>query len=645
MAEGPDPRLTRLLAAMRAVRDGDLGARTRLTGDDIVAELGALFDELAERGQRGRDGQAPPHGESFAVGAPRRAGQPAERPAAASRTKAEFLANISHELRTPLSSLLILAKLLAGNAEGNLTARQVDFARTIHGAAQDLLQLINDLLDLSKVETGRIEVRADRVDLAALVPALETAFRPLAEEKGLELAVQIAPDAPQFLDTDRQRLQQILRNLLSNAVKFTDQGKVSLEIGADRDPRHRGNVRFAVRDTGIGIAAQQQQAIFEAFEQGDAAAGQRLSGTGLGLSISRELARLLGGSIRVGSVPGQGSTFTLSVPTSAAAARTHDRRRGTAARLRAQDEGTAAGSASPRTDESGSGAHDPQRPPSPAAEGAARTTAVLVVEPRGARAMQHAARTALDGLGGMPGQVELLALHDNGPDGFERALTGFDVVSILVNLSCPRPMVQALLAAVAAYAPAVPVLVYEAGGGSGTLARLGASMASAPQMDVVGSRAQAVERLTLHLLTALPGSAAELSLTTEPAPAGKRFHGEKVLVVDDDVRNVFAMTSMLELHGLSVVHADNGRRGIETLMRNPDIKLVLMDLMMPGMDGYAATEYIRGLNQFAQLPIIAVTAKAMRGDRERSLAAGANEHVVKPVEVDVLIGMINSMMA
>ena len=211
-------------------------------------------------------------------------------------------------------------------------------------------------------------------------------------------------------------------------------------------------------------------------------------------------------------------------------------------------------------------------------------------------------------------------------------------------LGTARAQVQALLAAVADYAPEVPVLVYEAGAGSGTAARLEASLGTAPQLEIVGSRAQAVERLTLHLLTGLPGSTADLSaLAAEPAQSAVGFRGEKVLVVDDDVRNVFAMTSMLELHGLSVVHADNGRQGIETLLQNPDIRLVLMDLMMPGMDGYAATGYIRSLDRFAELPIIAVTAKAAPGDRARSLAAGANEHVTKPVDVDALLGIIRSM--
>jgi CheY-like chemotaxis protein len=264
---------------------------------------------------------------------------------------------------------------------------------------------------------------------------------------------------------------------------------------------------------------------------------------------------------------------------------------------------------------------------------------LLVVESRRAQAMQYAARSALDGLGGLRGRVELVTVNDGGSPQIERILRSREVVGVLVNLTAPQP--QALFEAVAEFAPEVPMLAYEAGAGSAGAARLEAMVGGETKIELVGSRAQTVERLTLRLLTALPSTGGELA--SEQGQPNVRFHGEKVLVVDDDVRNVFAMTSMLELHGLSVVHADNGRQGIETLLANPDLRLVLMDLMMPGMDGYTAIEYIRSLEQFADLPIIAVTAKAMRDDRDRSLAAGANEHVVKPVEVDVLLSVIGSM--
>ncbi len=715
MAVVPDPRLARLLAAMRAVRDGDLGARAVVTGDDELAELGELFNQLAEHNQAlveqitGASGAAALQRLAAAAAAALPAAAPAatssgsaapastavasaagiatgasaaaasdahaakqlaqieqarlelnehaRQLAVASRAKAEFMANISHELRTPLSSLLILAQLLAANSEGNLTARQVDFARTIHGAAQDLLQLINDLFDLANVESGRMAVHTDRISVETLITRAEAEARHQAAEKGLELVVQVAEDVPETVDSDEQRLHQILRNLLSNSVKFTEHGTIMLEV--TRDPQDPALLRFAVHDTGIGIAPDLHEVIFEAFQHGDSLTGRRFGGSGLGLSISRELTRLLGGELRVTSAPGQGSTFTLTVPiesgTSArekaqTPAPTRSRGQSVASQNATTIEGAAAGSVSAPSSATSSSVpaaaddDDSAEYLGLGAKGTQSTAVVLVVEPRAARAMQNAARTAIDGLGGMRGRVDLVTMAEVTARDVERALTSQEVISILVNLSTPPDAVQTLLAAVARLDPTVPVLAYEAGAGSSTIARLSA-LGSVRVLEVIGSRAQAIERLTLHLLTALPNTTAELSLAAEPPQSSVRFNGEKVLVVDDDVRNVFALASALELHGLSVVHADNGRQGIETLLQHPDIKLVLMDVMMPGMDGYAATEYIRSLDRFAELPIIAVTAKAMRGDRERSLAAGANEHVAKPVEVDVLLTMIGSMIS
>jgi signal transduction histidine kinase/CheY-like chemotaxis protein len=653
----PDPRLARLLAAMRAVRDGELGARAAIGGNDELAELGALFNQLAEHNQAlagqiaGDSGLASlrqlreaataampaNHAESAAAlgnGRPEPAEPGPARPepesamrqqALAARARAEFMANISHELRTPLSSLLILAQLLAADAEHTLTPRQVDYARTIHDAAQDLLKLINDLLDLSEVETGRAAMRNEHVRPADLLRQMEANFRSTARDKGLELAVREGAGIPAHIESDGQRLAQILRNLLSNAIKFTEHGTVTLEVA--RDPLDSALVRFAVHDTGIGIDPDRHEAIFEAFQHGDGTAARRHGGSGLGLSISRDLARLLGGELRVSSAAGQGSTFTLSLPIS---------RGSVAAEAPAAAAAAAAAAAGGWTAGSPAGAET---------VGNGQTAAiVLVVEPRAARAMQHAARTAIDGLSGLRGRLELVVLPQVDAAQLERTMADRDVAAVVVNLSMPFEQVHTVLTALSDQAPTTPMLAYEAGAGNDTVARL-APLGRTPQLEVVGSRAQTIERLTMHLLTALTvAPSAELSLDAEqPQPVG-RFQGERVLIVDDDVRNVFAMASALELHGLTVVHADNGRQGIETLMRHPDIKLVLMDLMMPGMDGYAAIEFIRGLERFARLPIVAVSAKAAAGDRERSLATGADEHLVKPVEVGQLLGVVATML-
>ena len=409
--------------------------------------------------------------------------------AAASRYKSDFMANMSHELRTPLNSALVLARLLADNLEGNLTDKQVEFAKTIYSAGSDLLQLINDILDLAKVEAGRMEPSLSNVPMSAVVSYVKTLCEPLAAEKALHFSVELDTAVPEILHTDQQRLQQVLRNLMSNAVKFTDEGGVTLRIRM-ASPREVDSealqaapalVAFEVEDTGIGIPGDKLSVIFEAFQQADGTTSRRYGGTGLGLSISRQLTHLLGGELTVRSQPGVGSVFTLYLP-------------------------------------------ERITPPTAAAQESA---------PAG---------TAED--------------------------------------------------------TAAPELVSAA--------------RSLPQLD------------------------------TTPGPAAPCFHGEKILIVDDDLRNVFALSSLLEAHGLRVVFADNGVAGVRALERNDDIALVLMDVMMPELDGNATIAAIRNLSRYADLPIIAVTAKAMRDDRAKSLASGANDYVTKPVDTDLLLRLIHT---
>ncbi|WP_327321639.1 HAMP domain-containing protein [Streptomyces sp. NBC_01210] len=385
--------------------------------------------------------------------------------------KSEFLANMSHELRTPLNSLLILAQLLAQNIEGNLTQKQVDYAEVIHSAGSDLLQLINDILDLSKVEAGKMDIHAEPFALHQLLEYVEATFRPVASERELEFRVIATPGLPDELITDESRLRQVLRNLVSNALKFTEQGRVELRVhhaaGDELPPalHDRGPiVAFRVSDTGIGIPADRLQSVFGAFQQGDGTTSRRYGGTGLGLSISREVAQLLGGAIVAESAVGRGSSFTLYLP------------------------------------------------------------------------------------------VRAPALQQQSHDGTEE------------------------------YAEVVP-----RGG--------------------------------------------------EPAT------GHTVLVVDDDTRNIFALTQVLEREGMLVLQADNGRAGIDLLMAHDEVDLVVMDVMMAGMDGTATMAAIREMPRFADVPIIAVTAKAMPGDRAKALAAGANDYVAKPVDADDLMARIRMWLA
>ncbi|WP_190145539.1 HAMP domain-containing protein [Streptomyces platensis] len=482
----------------------------------------------------------------------------AEQLAVSMRYKSEFLANMSHELRTPLNSLLILAKLLADNAEGNLSPKQVEFAETIHGAGSDLLQLINDILDLSKVEAGKMDVSPTRIALVQLVDYVEATFRPLTAEKGLDFSVRVSPELPATLHTDEQRLLQVLRNLLSNAVKFTDSGAVELVIrpaGADvpvaireqllehgslRDP-DADMIAFSVTDTGIGIASSKMRVIFEAFKQADGTTSRKYGGTGLGLSISREIARLLGGEIHAASEPNRGSTFTLYLP------------------------------------------HNPGGLPP---QGYPQLVA-------GGIAMDAEARETEVGQQEAEEQQE----HEQGSSLNRRRRRAIQGTPRRFELSGrqPSPAPQ--------QAPPQP----------------------APQ--------QPAEEPWL-------GNGQDL---VDPAFEGG-FHGEKVLIVDDDIRNVFALTSVLEQHGLSVLYAENGREGIEVLEQHDDIVLVLMDIMMPEMDGYATTAAIRRMPQFAGLPIIALTAKAMKGDREKSIDSGASDYVTKPVDTDHLLSVMEQWM-
>ncbi|MET7983955.1 MULTISPECIES: HAMP domain-containing protein [unclassified Streptomyces] len=477
----------------------------------------------------------------------------AEQLAVSMRYKSEFLANMSHELRTPLNSLLILAKLLADNADTNLTPKQVEFAETIHGAGSDLLQLINDILDLSKVEAGKMDVSPTRIALVQLVDYVEATFRPLTAEKGLDFSVRVSPELPATLHTDEQRLLQVLRNLLSNAVKFTDSGAVELVIrpaGTDVPVAIReqllesGSLRdadadliaFSVTDTGIGIAASKMRVIFEAFKQADGTTSRKYGGTGLGLSISREIARLLGGEIYAQSEPGRGSTFTLYLPL-----------------------------------------HPSELPPQGYGQLAPAMEAGELL----------ASEAELHGTG-MPAEVKSYQDAQNGPAALFRRR----------RRALPTAEQRAEAAG-----------QQEGGAGAAQEPWTTAGQDAGPQQG-----------------------------------RGIRFEGEKVLIVDDDIRNVFALTSVLEQHGLSVLYAENGREGIEVLEQHDDVTVVLMDIMMPEMDGYATTTAIRRMPQFAGLPIIALTAKAMKGDREKAIESGASDYVTKPVDPDHLLSVMAQWM-
>ncbi|MGW3093344.1 HAMP domain-containing protein [Streptomyces sp. NPDC001102] len=565
----------------------------------------------------------------------------AQQLALASKYKSEFLANMSHELRTPLNSLLILAQLLAQNPSRNLTPKQVEYAGIIHSAGSDLLQLINDILDLSKVEAGKMDVSPERVSLRQLLEYVEATFRPMTTQKSLDFTVATAPGTPADLLTDDSRLRQILRNLLSNAVKFTEQGGVELRIepAADREVPpgvHRGGpvVAFRVKDTGIGIPQQQLETIFGAFQQADGTTSRKYGGTGLGLSITREIAHLLGGAVTVDSTPGQGSTFTLYLPVA-----------------RADFEELADGGrpAEQHRDENLPDAASPRALSGPTPPSGQRRRRLLVVEERQRGLLSLVAERAVSDIAHDPadphGEIDIITAV--GAEEAASTLAAEPCHCVVLELGMPHAEGADFLEAMRGDSAlaSVPVLVHTGHRVDLSQEQALRALAGDRPLDFLSSLDDLRERITLHLSAEQPGDVLSLvrAEETQHAPAqvvDDSFVGRTVLVVDDDARNLFALSGVLELHGFEVLHADNGRKGIEMLLAHPDISLVLMDVMMPEMDGYAATAEIRSMPQYAELPIIAVTAKAMPGDQEKSLASGANDYITKPVDTGDLIARV-----
>ncbi|MCX4099177.1 HAMP domain-containing protein [Nocardia sp. alder85J] len=548
--------------------------------------------------------------------------------ALASKYKSEFLANMSHELRTPLNSLLILAQLLAQNPTRNLTPKQVEYAGIIHSAGSDLLQLINDILDLSKVEAGKMDVTPEAVSVRKLVDYVEATFRPMTTQKSLGFRVTTAPGLPVELLTDDSRLQQVLRNLLSNAVKFTETGSVELRIepaAAGELPaaarRHGPAVAFRVIDTGIGIAEHQLDSIFGAFQQADGTTSRKYGGTGLGLSISREIAYLLGGAITAHSTLGTGSTFTFYLPVA-------------------------------RPDFHEAPRQDPQHSPAIRTEHPAAAPAphrrLLVVEERPQGLLSLVAQSAVADLADSTdprGPVQVVTAI--GVQEAAAAMAEETFHCVVLELDMPDHAALRLLETMDGDAAAgtVPVLAHNNRRLDAERERLLHRHAAGRPLELLSSLDELRERIALHVTAEAPGDVLPLVRGEETPPAAPqrpdgRLTGRTVLIVDDDARNLFALSSILELQGVTVLHAENGREGIDALLAHQETDLVLMDVMMPEMDGYTATAKIRSMPQYEGLPIIAVTAKAMLGDREKSLASGANDYVTKPVDAEALLACI-----
>ncbi|HEX8139296.1 MAG TPA: HAMP domain-containing protein [Pyrinomonadaceae bacterium] len=694
----------------------------------------------------------------------------AEQLALTSKYKSEFLANMSHELRTPLNSMLILSRQLAENMDDNLTPKQVQFAETIHSSGADLLSLINDILDLSKIESGMMAIEIGEVSFKDVVDQLERSFHQVAQDKKLEFIVEQNEDLGPYVHTDEKRLQQILKNLLSNAFKFTEQGSVTLRIEPvvqrgrfQQESLNRAEhvVAFSVIDTGIGIAADKQRIIFEAFQQADGTTSRKYGGTGLGLSISREIARLLGGEIRVVSTPGEGSMFTLYLPRDYAPnASGNGGGGGGTSQLHATRPVTA--DAAKSWTPSAVSSVDMFAPDEVIEISDDRHSifdgerVVLIVEDdvnfagilldlarekgfkgviatRGDQALALARKykpdaitldiklpdrdgwTVLDRLKHNPDTSHIPVHIISGEEQRQRALhlgaithlqkpvsredlaTAFDQIAAFAERRVRKLLVvedddtqrmsiveligngDVVTTAVATGAEAIsalkeepfdcmvldlrlpdmtgfelietiqkelgradlPIIIYT---GKELTAREETQLRKVADAIIV-KEASSPERLLAE--TALFLHRVEANLPEPKRRMLEQLHrrdpvlaGRKVLIVDDDVRNIFALTSALESHNMQVVHSENGQEGIDILKRTPDIEVVLMDIMMPGMDGYEAIREIRSMPQFAQLPIIALTAKAMKADRDRCIEAGASDYISKPLDVDQLLSLL-----
>jgi HAMP domain-containing protein/CheY-like chemotaxis protein len=675
----------------------------------------------------------------------------AEQLSLTSRYKSQFLANMSHELRTPLNSLLILSKLLTENQEGNLSDKQREFAKTIHAAGSDLLALINDILDLSKIESGTVSLELTNVGMKDITNHMERTFRQVAEERRLDFVIEVDPRMPNTLRTDTKRLQQVLRNLLSNAFKFTEKGGVTLKVGtAEGSPLRSGQnwVAFSVTDTGIGIPEDKQRIIFEAFQQADGTTSRKYGGTGLGLAISREIARLLGGEIVVSSAPGRGSTFTLFLPVEPPAATLDDttvltRTNGTAADTASQPvlrQPSAAMALSASADDRHAiteGDHvvlvieDDAMFASVLLELAREQGFKGLIATDGAAALALAHRykphaITLDiGLPDMDGwalldllkhdprtrhvPIHVISVDDQKKRGLKAGAFGFlekpvDRDSLLGALSrtkefIDRPVKNLLLVedddnqrmSITELLGGGQVDVTGVGTAEAALEAIGArrfdcaivdlGLPDLPGADLIErirktkggeelpiviytgqdltkAQERRLERMASTVIVKGQGSSEKLLDETalflhraiSSIPEDKQIiverrdestlEGHKVLVVDDDMRNIFSLSSALELYGMQVVFAENGREGIERLKSTPGIDVMLVDIMMPEMDGYETMREIRKIPAYKDLPLIAVTAKAMAGDREKCLEAGATDYVSKPVDIDQLLAVL-----
>ena len=677
-----------------------------------------------------------------------------------SRYKSDFLANMSHELRTPLNSILLLSRLLSDNKDKNLTKKQMEFASTVHSSGTQLLELINEILDLAKIESGKVDFHLEDTNISEIIASIKNTFQPLARDKGIDFSINLAEGVPESIYIDQQRLEQILKNLLSNALKFTKKGSIRLDIGIpDRDtelfqlkPDPDSTIEFKVTDTGIGIAKEEQKTIFEAFQQADGTTSRKFGGTGLGLSISRELVKMLGGEFYVKSQPERGSIFSFYISTS--------REKSYSSRLQAKfDAGTVdkkPEKTSPQWEKPDEKELEKEFIPDDRKTITPESKSILIIEDdlkfasilcnmgkeKGFKVV--AAETGETGLHfadfyqpkgiildiGLPGMdgwavmarlkdnlktkhipVHFLSASDKNIDAMKMGAVGFltkpvsmenlDGVFSKIDHIISKPVKNLLVVendenqqkAIAEVIGNSDVIITKALTGQEALQLMasndfdcmildhglpdmtGAELLSKirknnarfqlPVIIYTGKELTGKEKSLFNEYSEsiiLKGAGtfdklfAETSLFLHRVAANlpkdkldvlkilhnseSIFKNKKILIVDDDMRNVFALTSILEERGMKILIGKNGKEGIDVLKNNPDTDLVLMDIMMPEMDGYEAIKIIRAEQKIKKIPIIALTAKAMKGDRNKCIKAGASDYLSKPVNTDKLLSMM-----
>jgi signal transduction histidine kinase/CheY-like chemotaxis protein len=744
-------RMAGELKRMRDVagRNGKITKRAHFESQRRQVQLQRTNRELAEKARQLAAQNAEVERKNQEIEQARRAvEEKATELALTSKYKSEFLANMSHELRTPLNTILILGQQLQDNPQGNLSPKQVEYAKTIHSAGTDLLNLISDILDLSKIESGTVAIVAEEVALASIRDTVERNFRHVADTPNLEFVVSLDPHLPRQLITDVTRLLQILTNLLSNAFKFTGQGRVTFSVraalegwSADHPALRRAPavLAFEVADTGIGIPPEKQEIIFEAFQQADAGTSRKYGGTGLGLAISRELANLLGGEIKLHSIPGEGSKFTLYLPQTYSGPSVAPEAESRAAARKGLPD------ASSETVLDDRGNIQPGDSILLIVEADAHFARVLLevarnkgfkglVAMRGSVALSLAREfkptaitlaiflqdmlgwTVLSNLKQDPATrhipVQIITVEEERQHGLERGAFGYltkPVTTETIEGALTRIQrftqrrtrqllvveddeteragiiellahqdVEISSAATAAQAwelindrsfdcvvlePRLPDM-----SGFDLMARIEAeaSLREMPVLVLTGKELSEEEEERLRKIarsliiksvqsperlldeTVLFLHRIVTDLPPEKQRILERLHHtdevlaqKKVLIVDDDVRSIFALTGLLERHGMEVLSACNGPQAIHLLEKTPDIALVLMDIMMPEMDGYETMRVIRGNPRHKRLPMIAFTAKTMKGDRKKCLDAGASDNIAKPLNTDQLVSLMH----